>query len=108
MKSLFNKISIQSIVIGLIVVGLVVLSISGFLTPLFNVGLNPLISSQSWLSVRYLSFKEFFTSPKDMATLRESNAQLENEVSQLQNQIIQLQENLSEAQILYPDRERRP
>lgn len=101
MKSLFNKISIQSIVIGLIVVGLVVLSISGFLTPLFNVGLNPLISSQSWLSVRYLSFKEFFTSPKDMATLRESNAQLENEVSQLQSQIIQLQENLSEAQILY-------
>ena len=101
MKNIFNKISIQSIVIGLIVIGLIVLSISGFLTPLFNVGLNPLISSQSWLSVRFLSFKEFFTSPKDMATLRERNAQLENEVSQLQSQIIQLQENLSEAQILY-------
>lgn len=101
MKNIFNKISIQSIVIGLIVIGLIILSISGFLTPLFNVGLNPLISSQSWLSVRFLSFKEFFTSPKDMATLRERNAQLENEVSQLQSQIIQLQENLSEAQILY-------
>jgi rod shape-determining protein MreC len=101
MKNFFNPGNLRKITITLVVIGLVTLAISGYLTPLFNLSLSPLISSQSWLSLRYLSFKEFFTLPRDAATLREQNIQLENQVSQLESEIIQLEENLSESQILY-------
>ena len=101
MKNFLNSISLRTVIIALLIMGVVAISLAGYLTPLFNLSLSPLISSQSWLSMRYLSFLEYFTSPRDVATLRERNAQLENEVSQLQSQIIQLQENLSESQVLY-------
>jgi len=101
MKNFLNSISLRTVIIALLIMGVVAISLAGYLTPLFNLSLSPLISSQSWLSMRYLSFLEYFTAPRDVATLRERNAQLENEVSQLQSQIIQLQENLSESQVLY-------
>jgi len=101
MKNLFKPETLRKITLFIAIAGLLLLAISGYLTPLFNLSLSPLISSQSWLSLRYLSFKEFFTAPQNVATVRERNIQLENQVAELQKEIIELQESLSETQILY-------
>lgn len=100
-KKIFTPGNLRNIVIFLVVGGMIILAFAGYLTPLFNLSLSPIISSQSWLAQRYLSFKEFFTAPQDIASLQEENAKLSNEVAQLQSQVIELQENLSESQILY-------
>jgi len=101
MKNLFKPETLRKITLFIAIAGLLMLAISGYLTPLFNLSLSPLILSQSWLSLRYLSFKEFFTAPQNVATVRERNIQLENQVAELQKEIIELQESLSETQILY-------
>jgi rod shape-determining protein MreC len=101
MKQIFNLKNLRTFFIALVIVGVILLAISGYLAPIFNFTLSPIIGSQSWLSLRFLAFREFLTAPRDVAELRERNFQLENEISQLQSQVIALQENLSEAQILY-------
>lgn len=101
MKKLFNTGNLRTLLIVLLVVGFFLLSIGGYLTPLYNFSLSPLITSQSWLSLRYLAFRDYFTAPRDIAELRERNSELEVQVSQLQSQIIELQERLGESQILY-------
>ncbi len=77
------------------------MAISGYLTPIFSISVNPFIAAQSWLSQRYLAFSDFFNSPLDMATLRSENSRLENEVAMLQSEVVALQENLAQADILY-------
>ncbi|HPK26163.1 MAG TPA: rod shape-determining protein MreC [Anaerolineaceae bacterium] len=101
MRNLFSSTNLRNLIILLVVAGILVLAISGYLTPIFNLSFSPLISAQSWLSQRYLAIRDFFTYPRDMATLRAQNLQLENEVSMLQSKIVELQESLSQAQILY-------
>jgi rod shape-determining protein MreC len=96
-----NSRNIQTIVIVLVVSGLLFLALSGYLTPVFNLTLNPLISLQSWLSVRYLSARDFLTTPRDVTLLREQNAILESQVTQLQSQLIVLEERLGEAQVCF-------
>jgi len=100
-KKLFSSGSLRTLLIVLIIAGVFLLSIGGYLTPLYNFSLSPLISTQSWLSMRYIALRDFFTSPRDVASLRERNSELEVQVSQLQSQIIQLQEQLSQSEILY-------
>lgn len=101
MKNMLLAKNIRNAIIVMVVIGVLLLAVSGFLTPVFSLSLDPLISTQSWLSQRYIAFRDFFTSPRDMASLQAQNAQLENEVAQLQSQVVNLQENLSQAQILY-------
>jgi len=101
MKKLFSTGNLRTFLVFLLVVGIFLLSIGGYLAPLYNLSLTPLISTQSWLSLRYLAFKDYFTAPRDIASLRERNSELEVQVSQLQSQIIELQERLSESQVLY-------
>lgn len=101
MRNLFSPKNIRNLVITTIVVGLIVMAVSGYLTPVFSFIFSPAISTQSWLSERYVAFRDFFTSPRDMATLRAQNQALELEVAQLQSEIVSLQENLSQAEILY-------
>ncbi len=96
-----NSRNIQTIIIILVVSGLLFLALSGYLTPVFNLTLNPLISLQSWLSVRYLSARDFLTTPRDVTLLREQNAILESQVTQLQSQLIVLEERLGEAQVCF-------
>ena len=91
----------QTIVIILVVGGLLFLALGGYLTPVYDLTLNPLISFQSWLSVRYLSFREFITSPREVTELREQNALLESQVTQLQTQLIEMEEQLAEAQVCF-------
>lgn len=100
MKFLTSK-NIQTIVIILVVSGLLFLALSGYLTPVFNLTLNPLVSFQSWLSVRYISARDFLTSPRDVTLLREQNAVLEAQVNQLQTQLIEMEERLGEAQVCF-------
>lgn len=96
-----NSRNIQTIVIVAVIAGLLFLALSGYLTPVFNLTLNPLISFQSWLSVRYLSARDFLTAPRDVTQLREQNAILESQVTQLQTQLIQMEERLGEAQVCF-------
>lgn len=100
MKFLSPK-NIQTIVLILIIGGLLFLALSGYLTPLFNLSLNPLISLQSWLSVRYVSVRDFLTTPGNITELREQNAILESQVTQLQTQLIEMEERLGEAQVCF-------
>jgi rod shape-determining protein MreC len=100
MKFLKNKYT-QTIVIIMVVGGLLILALSGYLTPVYNLTLNPLISFQSWLSIRYLSLREFITSPREVTELREQNAILESQVTQLQTQLIEMEERLAEADICF-------
>lgn len=100
MKFLTPK-NIQTIVIILVVSGLLFLALSGYLTPIFNLSLNPLISFQSWLSVRYLSARDFFTTPREITQLQEQNSVLESQVTQLQTQLIVMEERLGEAQVCF-------
>lgn len=100
MKFLNSK-NIQTFVIVLVVSGLLFLALSGYLTPIFNLSLNPLISLQSWLSVRYLSARDFLTTPREVTQLREQNTLLESQVTQLQTQLIEIEERLGEAQVCF-------
>ncbi len=101
MRKLFSLKNIRNLVIATVILGLIVMAVSGYLTPVFSFIFSPTISTQSWLSQRYVAFRDFFTSPRDMATLRAQNQALEQEVAQLQSEIVSLQENLSQAEILY-------
>lgn len=100
MKFLNSK-NIQTIVIIVVVSGLLFLALSGYLAPVFNLSLSPLISLQSWLSVRYISARDFITTPRDVTQLREQNALLESQVTQLQTQLIEMEERLGEAQVCF-------
>jgi rod shape-determining protein MreC len=100
MKFLNSK-NIQTIILIVVVSGLLLLALSGYLTPIFNLSANPLISLQSWLSVRYLSTRDFLTTPRDITLLREQNALLESQVTQLQTQLILVEERLGEAQVCF-------
>ena len=91
----------QTIIIILVISGLLFLALSGYLTPLFNLSLNPIISLQSWLSVRYISARDFMTTPGDVTQLRERNTVLESQVTQLQTQLIVMEERLGEAQVCF-------
>jgi rod shape-determining protein MreC len=93
--------NLQTIILIVVVSGLLFLALSGYFTPVFNLSLNPLISLQSWLSVRYLSARDFLTTPRDMTQLREQNALLESQVTQLQTQLIVMEERLGEAQVCF-------
>lgn len=100
MKFLNSK-NIQTIILILGVSGLLFLAISGYLTPVFNLTLNPLVSLQRWLSVRYISARDFLATPREVTDLREQNAILESQVSQLQTQLIVMQERQAEAQVCF-------
>jgi rod shape-determining protein MreC len=96
-----NPRSLRLIALGVIVIGLLVLSLGGYLTPIFRVALNPLIAAQSWISSRYMALRDFVTVPRDVASLRQRNAVLEDENSQLRTQVIELQQKISESEVLY-------
>jgi rod shape-determining protein MreC len=92
--------SFRTIVILLFSAGLVVLAISGYLTPLTQVVLSPVIGAQTWLSERFLAIQSILTTPRDVTELIQRNTELEAEVSSLETQIIELQQQLVEFEIL--------
>jgi rod shape-determining protein MreC len=61
---------------------------------------DSLINAQSWFSSRFIALQDFFTSPRDIAFLRQQNTELQNEAAELQAQVIQLQQQVGETQVL--------
>jgi rod shape-determining protein MreC len=92
--------SLQIIVLLFISIGLVGLALSGYLTPVSRILVNPIISAQTWLAKRYQAVQSLITQPEDITTLRQRNSELEAENSKLQVQIVELQQQVTEAQLL--------
>jgi rod shape-determining protein MreC len=90
----------QVVILTLLVVGLIALALGGYLTPISRLILNPVISAQTWLSVRVLAIQSYINAPQDMARMRQSNTDLEAEVSQLQSEIIELKQQIAETSVL--------
>ena len=91
------------IVVGallLVAFALVILSASGFLQPLQNLGMRPVTAVQSWFAVRYSALRDLLSSPRDVAALREEINRLEAENARLEQEIISLREQASEAEVL--------
>jgi len=91
----------QNIALGLIVGGVILLALGGFLSPILNIAMNPVLSIQEWISTRYSALYQVFTRDQDAAALRQRNAVLEQQVAEYQKELVQLREQLAEAQSLY-------
>lgn len=100
MKKISSR-TLQSITIGLVILGVLVLAISGMLSQIVGKAIDPLVSIQGWFATRTQAIVEFFTVPRDVATLREENAALENQISQLQSELLEARQQLTETDILY-------
>ena len=85
----------------IIISGILLLALSGYINPVIDNVMKPMIGVQSWISTRYTALYDFFTVPRDVASLRQRNAQLEAEITQLQTQIIELQNQINETKVLY-------
>ena len=96
-----SRSNLRSVALGLAAVGLVGLALAGYLTPFMRVSTSPLVSIQTWISIRYMALYEFFTVPRDVASLRQQNADLTAQISRLEAQVIELQQQINEAQVLY-------
>jgi rod shape-determining protein MreC len=92
--------SMQLIVILFVVFGLIGLALSGYLTPVSRIILDPIVSAQTWLAKRYQAIQSLITQPEDINTIRQRNLELEAENSRLQVQIIELQQQVAEAELL--------
>ncbi len=99
--NLLNSRSLRLAVLAILVAGLLLLALGGYLTPIFRLTLNPIITVETWLSSRYMTIHDLITVPKDVASLQQKNVELASQVTQLQAQVIQLQQQISEAQVLY-------
>ncbi len=91
----------QRLMLLLIIGGVLALALGGFLAPVLKIAFSPLIGVQKWLSSRYIAVVDFFSMPRDVATIQQRNAALEQENNDLKTQIIQLKQQLSEAQVYY-------
>ena len=91
---------IQTVILALIVVGLIALALGGYLAPISRFMLNPIVSAQTWLAVRFQALQNIINSPQDLVRLRQRNTDLEAEVSRLQTEVITLKQQLSETQVL--------
>lgn len=92
--------SAQTTIIFLVVAGVLALALSGslgFISTSFNVFL---VSTQTWISTRFVSIQDFLTVPRDVAALSQRNAELEAEVARLQAQVVQLQRQVADTQAL--------
>ncbi|MCX6054652.1 MAG: rod shape-determining protein MreC [Chloroflexi bacterium] len=91
----------QSITIVLIILGVLVLSLSGLLNQIIGRTIAPIITVQGWFSSRISALMDYFSVPKDIATLRQENEALKNEISQLQSELLQVKQQVTETEILY-------
>jgi rod shape-determining protein MreC len=99
MRNLFSR-TIQTTIIFLVVGGIMALALGGYFSSASNTFTGSLISLQFWFSSRFVALQDFFTAPRDVASLRQHNIELEARVAILQGQLIQLQQQVGETQIL--------
>jgi rod shape-determining protein MreC len=99
MKDLFSR-SLQTTIIFLVVAGILALALGGYFSPASSQFTGSLVGVQAWISTRVQALQDFFTAPRDIASLRARNAELQAEVSQLQAQVIDLQQRVNETETL--------
>jgi rod shape-determining protein MreC len=99
MKNFFSR-SVQTTILFLIVAGILALALSGSLGFISNNFNSLLVSTQAWISTRFVVIQDFLTVPRDVVALRQRNTELEAEVSRLQAQVVQLQNSVSDADAL--------
>jgi rod shape-determining protein MreC len=99
MKDLFSR-SLQTTIIFLVVGGILALALGGYFSSASNRFTGSLVNVQTWVSTRAQALQDFFTAPRDIASLRTRNTALETEVSQLQAQVIELQQRVNETDVL--------
>ena len=80
--------------------GAIFLAVSGYLSPLANMVLNPFIQAQTWVAERYLVVQTLLNAPEDLARLQQRVSELEAENSRLKIQNIELQQSVLEARVL--------
>jgi rod shape-determining protein MreC len=90
----------QSVTIVFVIVGLLFMALGGFLNPVLDAILTPVLGVQEWLTSRYQAWQDLVNSPADLALLRQRNSELEAEVSNLQTQVIALQQQVTEVELL--------
>jgi rod shape-determining protein MreC len=90
----------QTVVLALIMIGLIALALGGYLTPLSRLVIAPFVTAQTWLSTRFLTVQNIFSSSQDITRLRQRNLELEAEVSNLQSEIIDLKQQIAETRVL--------
>jgi len=100
MKNLFPR-HAGTGVIALLICGVLLLSLSGYANPIVNNSLQPFVDFQTWISTRFTAIYDFFTVPRDVASLRQRNLEQEAEISRLQTQIIELQQEINVSKVLY-------
>lgn len=76
------------------------LALGGYFSSASNVFTGSLVDLQTWFSARFVALQDFFTSPRDITSLRQRNAELEGEVAELQAQVIQLQQEVGQTETL--------
>jgi rod shape-determining protein MreC len=76
------------------------MAIGGYLNPILDIALDPVLGIQGWVTTRYQAFQDLVNSPTDIVRLRQRNAELESENANLQTQIIALQQQVTEVQLL--------
>lgn len=99
MKDFFSRYS-QITFIFLMVAGILALALSGTLGVVSDALTSSLVDFQSAIAVRFVAFREFFTTPRDVLALRQENAGLLDEVSRLQAQVVALERQLAETETL--------
>ena len=99
MKSLFSR-SAQTTILFLVVVGILALALGGYFNFVSNDFNNMLVTTQSWISSRFLAIQDFLTVPRDVIALRQQNAAYQNDLARLQAQVVQLQQQVAETQAL--------
>lgn len=95
-----NSRSLQTTIIFLVIGGILALAFGGFFGSASRKFSAGVIEIETWASSRFLGVQDFFTAPRDLASLTARNAELESQVSQLQVQVIELQQRVSETEIL--------
>lgn len=99
MRNLFSR-SAQTTILFLVVVGILALALGGYFNFVSNDFNNVLVTTQSWISSRFLAIQDFLTVPRDVLALRQQNASLQNDMARLQAQVVQLQQQVAETQAL--------
>ncbi|HEX2997145.1 MAG TPA: rod shape-determining protein MreC [Anaerolineales bacterium] len=99
MKDIFSR-TLQTTIVFLVIGGIMALALGGYFSSASNVFTGSLVNLQTWFSTRFVAIQDFFTSPRDIASLRQRNAELEGDVADLQAQVIQLQQEVGQTKVL--------
>jgi rod shape-determining protein MreC len=100
MKNVFNQYW-RAGALALIVAGILLLALSGYLSPVIRLVMNPVVAAQSWFATRYLTIYSLVRSPGDVTQMRQENEQLKTENALLRSQLIQAQEQQKDFTSLY-------